>query len=390
LRQASLIVRRVRSSHGDEGMSLVEMMIAVFIISVGLLALAGELAANLHGQVADKRQAIAVRLATTTLEDARRLTYHSLTLSAGNQSQTTSQSGTAYTAATSVEVCSATDPAGTCTTPGSGAASDVRVVVTVSWDEAGHTRHVSLASNLGDTSSTVDQVSGSGTMASLLGGTGTSTLSVVLGALTLAPSTAAVNSNGNPASAVVATLNVTGLDTSTVIPLTWSDDNGSHQTTMTSATSTTWTATIAANNIKAVIPSDKTSSTVTFAATVPGGGVATKKLTVVSTPTFVGNCTVTPNPIVLKVLTTNTQNAETLSCTTTGLASSDSVTVSYPTGVSTTANGTLTSANGTNWSLVLPANTKLKGAPSEVFTFSLQRLSDGQSGTPQNITVLAA
>jgi hypothetical protein len=157
---------------------------------------------------------------------------------------------------------------------------------------------------------------------------------------------------------------------------------------MTSANGSTWSATIPASSIKRSVTAPATGS-VTFVAAVPGGGVTTAKLTVVAKPTFVGNCTVAPTPIALRLLTTLTQNAETLSCTTSGLSAGDTVTVSYPTSIGTST-GTLTSANGTSWQLVLPAGTRVKGAPTQTFTFSLTRVSDGMAGTPQTITAVAA
>jgi trimeric autotransporter adhesin len=379
-----------QSTDLDEGLTLVEMMVAIFIISVGLLALVGELAANLHGQIADKRQAVAVRLATTSLEDARNLSYTGLSSLAGAGTSTpTTINGTSYATAETVQLCAASAAQGTCTSPASGAASDVRVQVVVSWLEGTKTRKVLMASNVSDTSEKTVTASGSGTLGSLLGGSDSQSGSVVLGVLTVSPTTSSVDSSGHPASSVTATLNVTGLTSSTTFPLTYSDDNGSHQVTMSSSGSNTWSATISSSNITKSLSGNQSGS-VTFAATVPNGGIATASLSLVAKPAFVGNCTVSPNPIVFQLLTTKTSSAETLTCTTSGLAKTDSVTVSYPKPSGGTGNGTLTSTDGSTWTLTLPSGTTLKGAPNETFTFSLTRVSDGVAGSSQNVTVLAA
>src|SRR5262249_48142666 len=146
-----------------------------------------------------------------------------------------------------------------------------------------------------------------GSLANLVGGSAAS--GVTLGSLSLSPSSAAVNSSGTPASAITVTLSAVGLGTGSTIPLTWTDRNGSPQATMTHSTGTTWTATVAAASITKTV-ADGSSGTVKFAATVAGGGIVTSNLTLVGKPTFVGTCTVSPNPIVFLVLTTKTSLAE--------------------------------------------------------------------------------
>src|SRR5436305_8141778 len=63
----------------DEGMSLVEVVVAMGIVTVGLLGLLTEIVTYFHQQTNQRAHAVALRLATTTLEDARRLTPSSLT-----------------------------------------------------------------------------------------------------------------------------------------------------------------------------------------------------------------------------------------------------------------------------------------------------------------------
>jgi hypothetical protein len=362
-------------------------MIGLFIVTVGVLALLTELVTYIQGQVHDKHQATAMRLATTALEDARHLPYNSLASLAGSTT-TTPRSG--YTQITSVQICSASDAEAACTSPGSGA-STARVSVTITWQDGTAQRQFALTSAVSDTSTRTDSSAGSGTLSGLTGGSSSGGTSVVLGNLTFSPSTVTVDSSGTPLNNVVVSFTATGLSTSTTLPLTWTDDTGSHQATMTSSGATTWSVTVPSSSITKAVPSSSSQAHVTFAATVPGGGVATNQLTVVPRPAFTGSCTVLPNPIVFQVLTKKTAFAEALTCTTTGLSASDTVGVSYPTGTTTTATGTLSSSDGgTTWRLTLPVGTTLKGAPSETFTFSCTRVSDGLAGTPQSVTVLAA
>lgn len=384
-------VRASLDASDDAGLTLVEALIGLLIVSVGVLALLGELVGYMRGQVSDKAHAGAVRLASTQIEDARNLPY----TGPGGLSSMSSYAGTnvgngiTYSYVTAVQMCLPTDPATSCTTPSANDPSVARVSVTVSWTDSGRSRQVVMSSNVTNTSPGVQTAAATGSLGSLIGGTPASP-GVSVGTLAVSPTTVGVSSSGTPTSNVTVTLSTVGLGGGATVPLTWSDDNGSHQTTMSSSNGgSTWTATVNASSITKTVAAGQT-GTVKFAATVPGGGVATANLTLSGAPTFVGTCSVVPNPIVFQVLTTKTSLAETLTCTTAGLTSADNVSVSYPTSSSTTATGTLTSSNGNTWTVTLPVGTRLKGAPSETFTFSLSRVSDGLSGTSQSVTVLAA
>ena len=62
----------------DDGMSLIEVVVAMAIITVGLLGMLTEIVAYFHQQTTQRAHAVALRIATTTLEDARRLSPSSL------------------------------------------------------------------------------------------------------------------------------------------------------------------------------------------------------------------------------------------------------------------------------------------------------------------------
>lgn len=361
-------------------MSLVEVVVAMAIVTVGLLGMLTEIVTYFHQQTSQRAHAVALRLATTTLEDARRVSPSSLT---GN-TVTVVKDNVSYTTTTTVQMCAPTNQA-TCTTPASGAASVARVAVSVGWTDARGAHHVAL--------STADADTGTGTLAGSSPGllnnvSGASGTSVSASALNLSPSSVSVDSHGNPLSDVTASVSVNGLSTSVTVPLTWSDDNGAHQVSMSNTGGTTWSATISKSAITHALSSG--SGTVAFAATVPGVQVfPTASLTVTPQAAFVGSCTVTASPIVLTPLTRKTSLAEVFSCTTAGLTTSDSVQAVYASG-SGTATLTLSSVNGSTWTGTLIAGTSMvSSGGSESITYRLTRSSDGSTTTQSASVALA-
>jgi Tfp pilus assembly protein PilV len=374
-------------THPDMGMTLVEILVALTIVSVGVLALLSELATNLKQQALEKSQTTALHLADSAIESAKSMSYSTLVGQAGTTTATTPINGVTYTKTTTFSVCSPTDSPNTCTTPGSGAVSTVHADVTVSWTLAGGSHSVHLAQSVSDDSQLVVS-----TATSPLGSCGGAGTTVVIGHLALSPSSVTVSSAGTPSSAVTATLTETGLSNATCVPLTWSDDNGSHQVSM-SGSNGTFTVAIPASSIKKATPTS--GGSITFTATVPGSqAVPTAALTLVGAPAFSGNCSVSVvglglNVITLTPLTRNTLLPAGLTCTTTNLSSTDSVVATYQSGT-TTKTINLTSADGTTWTVTLPSGSAMvKSGATEVFTFSLTRAGDGSTAS-QNVTATLA
>jgi hypothetical protein len=197
---------------------------------------------------------------------------------------------------------------------------------------------------------------------------------------------------GTPSSAVTATLTETGLSNATCVPLTWSDDNGSHQLLMTGSGGT-FTVSIPAASIKKATPTS--GGSIDFTATVPGSqAVPTATLTLIGAPAFSGNCSISVvglglNVITLVPLTRNTLLPAGLTCTTANLSKTDSVVAAYQSGT-TTKNLTMTSTNGTTWTATLPGGSAMvKTGLSEGFTFTLTRASDSSTAS-QNVTATLA
>ncbi|HEX3898228.1 MAG TPA: type II secretion system protein [Mycobacteriales bacterium] len=374
-------------NHADGGMTLVEILVAVLIVTVGALALLGGLATDVKQQGLEKTQTTALHLADSAIESAKSTSYGSLVGQAGTTTVTTPVNGVGYTETKTFQVCSPTDTPNVCTTPGAGAVSTVHANVSVSWKYAGKSHTVHVAQSLSDDSALT--VSSSTSPLGSCGGAGTT---LVVGHLALTPSAVTVSAAGVPSNSVTATLTETGLSNATCVPLTWSDDNGSHQITMT-GTGGTFTVTIPAASIKKATPTS--GGSIVFTATVPGSqAVPTTSLTLIGAPAFSGNCSVSVvglglNVITLLPLTRNTLLGAGLTCTTVNLASTDSVIASYQSGTGT-KNITMTSSNGTTWTATLPSGSAMvKTGLSEGFTFNLTRAADGSTAS-QNLTATLA
>lgn len=365
---------------------MVEILVAITLITVGVLGLLGELAANIKQQHLEKTQATAIHLASGSLESAKALPFATLVSEAGSYTSMTPVNGVNYTQVTNVQVCSPTDSPNTCTTPSTGAAKTVHASVVVTWTANGGSHTVRMARNLADDSSTTI-----GSTSNPLGSCGGGGTTLVLGHLSLSPSTVSVDSSGHPTSNVTVTLTQTGLSNTTCVPLTWSDDNGSHQLSMTGSGGTYSVTVPKASITRSGLTS---AGSVSFTATVPGTqAVPTATLTILGQPAF-GTCSVQVvglglNIITLKLLSRNSLLAATVTCTTTNLSSGDSVVATYASGTGTKTL-TLTSTDGTNWSATLPANSAMVSAGlSEAFTFNLTRASDSATSS-KSLTVTLA
>jgi type II secretory pathway pseudopilin PulG len=362
-------------------MTLVEVLVAIGIVTVGVLALLGALATGIRQQGLEKSQATALHLADSAIESAKAIAYSSLVGQAGTTTSAAPVNGVSYTETKTFQVCSPTDSPTTCTTPGSGAVSTVHASISVQWSYAGSAHTVHVAQSVSDNSTLT--VSSATSPLGSCGGAGTT---LVLGHLALSPSSVTVNTAGTPSSSITATLTETGLSNATCVPLTWSDDNGSHQVAMTGSGGT-FTVAIPAASIKKATPTS--GGSIVFTATVP-----TASLTLIGAPAFSGNCSVSVvglglNVITLVPLTRNTLLPAGLTCTTANLSKTDSVVAAYQSGTST-KNLTMTSTNGTTWTATLPAGSAMvKTGLSEGFTFTLTRASDGSTAS-QNLTATLA
>src|SRR3569623_896448 len=146
--------RRIRAirRRDDEGMSLVEVIAGIAVITIGLFALLGELAADVKQQSLEKSQATAMHIANESLDSACSLAYSALVGQAGTSTSTTAVNGREYTQTRTLQVCSPTDTPNACTTPAGGAVSTVHATVQVTWTVGGQQHAVQIARSLADNS----------------------------------------------------------------------------------------------------------------------------------------------------------------------------------------------------------------------------------------------
>lgn len=376
-----------KRERSDAGMSLIEVIAGIALVTIGLFALLAELAADIKQQSLEKSQSTALHLANGTLESARSLPFASLAALAGTSTTTKTVSGRSYTETTNYQVCLPTDSPNSCTAPASGAISVVHAYVTETWTFGGVQHTVRIARSLSDNSTLT--VSNATNPLGTCGGSGTT---LVIGHLSLSPSTATVSAAGHPSGAETVTLTETGLSNATCVPLTWSDDNGSHQVSMTGGSGTFQVTIPASNMTKSVGASG---GSIAFTATVPGSqAIPSASLAILGSPAFSGNCSVSVaglglNVISLVPLTRNSLLAAGLTCTTQNLSATDSVVATYQSGTGTKT-ATLTSANGTTWTGTIPAGTAMKSTgTSESITFQLTRASDSATAS-QSLTATLA
>jgi type II secretory pathway pseudopilin PulG len=379
------VVIRDRTSPkpGDEGVTLIEVVVAMGIVVVSLLALLGEFTTYLHQQRTQRAHAYALRVATTTLEDARRLPAGSLPTGA-TTSPPQPHDGIAYTTTTHVDSCDPTNQA-TCVSK-TGTGSVARVSVTVSWSDSSGAHHLDLSTADADTHLSTVTGSDGGLTNNTTGATGTS---VSLSSSTVSPTSVSVDNNGHPLSDVTLNLVVSGLASTTNISTTWTDDSGTHHATLTNTSGNTWSVVVPKSQITRTVAGGAT-GTVTFTATVPGlTTLPTSTLTAVPLPAL-SNCHVTVAPIVLVPLTRRTSLPEVLSCSATGLVGTDTVTATYASGTGTGTVSMTSGDNGATWSKTLPAGTTMVNTGStEALTITLTRVSDSYTAST-NLTVALA
>lgn len=372
----------------DAGFTLVETMVAIVLVTIAFFALTAELTTYLHSQANDRARATATRLIASSLESARGLTATTLAALPTNPSLAPYvEGGRTFTQTEVITKCSVTDAAGTCTTPSSAATTDFRVRITVSWKDGSTTRSVMTYSSVADSHNGTYSPTGSGTLSTLVGGTSQTASGVSVTSFSATPTSTTVSATGAPASAVTLSLVTVGLTAATTsIPVTWTDDNGSHQVSLTGGPSS-WNATVPAASIAKAVSSG--TSTLTFAATVPGSSALVTTSVTLRPSVTLSTCTVTPGTITLQALTRKTSTAVTLACTTSGLTSSDGVSVSYPSGPGSATLALSSSNGGSTWSGTLPVGTAMANGVglSETFTFTGTRASDGAVGA-KSVTVV--
>jgi type II secretory pathway pseudopilin PulG len=382
----------------DEGFTLIEIMVALGMITVSMLALLAGLISSAKTQQKEQARANATRLATTEIERLRRMTLAAVQALEGTVTSHPVVQNKSYTQTRVVQRCSASDPASTCTTPMDTLSTVERVTVTVTWAAQTGTGSIKLATTISDrqtqlyTGNIFPSASPTASAAPTAAPTPTATPSaspatIVINSFTASPNPVANAAGGHPASNIVLTISASGLSASTLITVNYTDDNGPESAvTLSSSDGSTWTATVNSSNIKKVVPTGSTSTTLTFTAAVPGyaaSPAATLTLTppTVAAPAFTGNCTVSPNPISVNG-SGKLNNNTTFTCTTSGLAYSDSIRMKYLDASGTAVTQGMSSTDGSTWTWTGGKNAAGFKQGSQVFTFVIvYQGADGASQT---------
>ncbi|MBW3557684.1 MAG: prepilin-type N-terminal cleavage/methylation domain-containing protein [Actinobacteria bacterium] len=217
---------------GDDGFTLVELLVAVFLFGVVLVALTGAFIAAV-GAVGDQRlRTSATRVATDKLETLRGMPFDQLSSQTGQTIATTPE-GRAFTVDTTVTAIDA----------GTGAPAvggEVRqVTVTVSWTSRGTARNVSYTTAVAPEDP------------------GTVAAAQAIGTVTMFPSPATADASGRPLQNIDVTVPLRGFSADTLVHLSWTNADGTAgATTLTSTTGLNWRGTIAKEQVLAAIGAD--------------------------------------------------------------------------------------------------------------------------------------
>ncbi|HVU74540.1 MAG TPA: prepilin-type N-terminal cleavage/methylation domain-containing protein [Mycobacteriales bacterium] len=226
-------VRRWRRSP-EGGFTLAEMMVALTLITVGLIATLAVFASSAHSQATERNHQYALRLASQQIESLRAAPFSSIASSTSTQ-QGMGRTFTVVTTVTTLDAAS------------NGAATTGPVVkradVSVSWILGGsHT--VSLTTEIADTSPGIY----AGTAVPTPSGSPSGGPQVT--SFALVPSPLVVTSAGVTTQSLTASAQLTGYPASTILQASWTLPNTSAGTiAMTSTDGQLWTGTLSSGSV---------------------------------------------------------------------------------------------------------------------------------------------
>ena len=216
----------------EGGFSLVELLVAIFLFGLVLMALTGVLISSSQSIGDQRLRAAATRLATSRLEELRGVGFDELEAEAAARPKSVTAHARVFTVDTQVKPLDAA-PAGTA---GSGFVK--QVIVTVTWKSGQANRNVSYS-----TAMAPDALAPSAAQA--------------IGAISMFPSPAVTDVSGRPLDDVQVTVPLNGFLTSTLVALSWRNANGTAGTqTLTSGTGLNWRGTIPRDRLLAAMGTD--------------------------------------------------------------------------------------------------------------------------------------
>lgn len=236
----------------QDGVSLVEMMVAVTVVSVALAALASALITAIQATHGQRLRNVATRVMSEQFENLRAQGFETLQASLTSGTLTTTdtltQDGDDYTVQT---VLTETDVDGDTATP---LDTVIDATVTVTWNEFATVR----------TTTSTTSIAPSETVSASTGGT-----TAAIGDVTFSPSIAMVDTTSwQTVQDVTVVVPLTGVPSNTDVTLSWTDDNGVHTRTRPYTNGPTAEFTLAAGVVEALIPAADASREVPFTVTV--------------------------------------------------------------------------------------------------------------------------
>ena len=213
----------------DDGFTLVELLVAVFLFGIVMVALTGTFIAGVRAVGDQRLRTSATRVATDRLETLRGMPFEALDAQPG-QITTTTPDGRSFTVDTTVTAIDA----------GTGVPAvggEVReITVTVSWTSGSTTRNVSY------------------TTAVAPDDPGTVAAAQAIGTVTMFPSPATADPSGRPLQNIDVTVPLRGFSADMLVHLSWTNADGTAGAkTLTSTTGLNWRGTIAKEQILAAI-----------------------------------------------------------------------------------------------------------------------------------------
>jgi len=356
----------LRPAHrGEEGISLVEVLVAISVFAVVLVGLTGALISGVRSVGDQRLRTAATRVATDHLETLRSLPFDQLDAQAGVRT-TTTPDGRAFTVETVVTPIDAATGS-----PATGG-SVRQITALVSWTSGGAQRNVSYTTAIAPDDP------------------GLAATAQAIGTVTMFPSPAVTDAAGRPLEDIQVTVPLEGFPATTLVGLSWTNGDGTAgAATLTSTTGLNWRATIPRDQINGAMGADGRGE-IEF--TVSAGtlkAVYTLALQVTaSSPPAITGATIDRNPVtVAKPAAGRTcddrnqcQNTTdvTFTVTATGLdATQDSVILQYQLSDGTFQEVPLTPVGG-EWRLTVRQRTvKFLAGTARAFRFSAVRTADG-------------
>lgn len=367
--------------HGDDGgFGLVEALVAAFLVGTVLFALLGVFI-TASQSIADQRlRATATRMGNAHLETLRAVPFAELEnhdTSPGGES-VTSPDGRSLNRLTEVSRIHA--ETGTCVNPATGTCDDQgevkEVTVTMSWERGGERDALTFSTAVAPPD---EEAAGDGQG---------------IGNPAMFPNPTVVDDTGTPTAPIEVVVPLEGFSTDATVAMSWEDDGGSKQKSLTSADGLNWTTTIDPTELTRTVAVGEMAD-LDFTFTVDDLSTSTS-LTLqrpAETPPTITDATISQNPVTVAEPASgrtcdarnqceNTEDV-TFTLTVDGLdPAEDAALLQYQLYDGTFEEVPLTHVSGNEWRVTArQRTTKFLWGTDRLFRFSAVRSADGATAT---------